>query len=100
MEQYEIVPGQEGRQGGYQIFRCTPHLGEQSGLGGEAARVQTGLVRFEKREESLGSSRPIGFVGSGQCRLLSHTSQDKTIGDRTLFVEIVTIYILIHNNIL
>jgi len=91
MEQHENIPGKEGRQGGHTIFRCAQDFGGQQGIGGEAFEVQTRFVRLKKREEGVGGSGPAGFVGSSQCRVLSHTSQNKTIGNRTRFVEIVII---------
>jgi len=91
MEQHENVPGKKGRQGGHKVFRRAPDFGGQQGLGGEAFKVQTRFVRLKKCEEGVSGGGPAGFVGSSQCRVLSHTSQNKTIGNRTRFVEIVII---------
>jgi len=91
MEQHENVSGKEGRQGGHKIFRRAQDFGSQQGLGGEAFKVQTRFVRLKKRKKGVGGGGPSGFVGSSQCRVLSHTSQNKTIGNRTCFVEIVII---------
>lgn len=91
VEQHEDVPGQARRQGGRAVLRRAPHIGGQPEFGGDVVGLQARLVRREEREEGLGRGRAARLVGGGQRRVLAHTAQDQTAGDRTRVAKIVTI---------